>query len=129
MSGITERQGNCICVLSAKLGKPEPAGLERMSRMDASECIEELAKQLDNKGSFLAGNNLRLAPGAGNGTLSREAQTRLGLAAKLVHHQWALVMRKPQGEYREDFKRDVVDLFMLLGEVEQLVTAQLSAEA
>ena len=130
MDFITERQANCISVLCTKLNKAEPAGFERMSRRDASECIEELSKMLGGPASFQAANRSRLAPGAGNGALSREAQTRLGLAAKLVHHRWTACGKSPvTATGKSDFKMDVLELFALLGEVEQQLIAQFEGSA
>jgi hypothetical protein len=90
------------------------------SRQQASECIEELGSLVDGggKGSFQDASQLRFPNGSGNGGLSRDAQVRLGLAAKLVHHAWTGVGRSVF-ERRDSFKNDVMEMYAVLAEVEQ----------
>jgi len=123
MNDITDKQRRCIHVLCTKLSKPEPAGLDGWTRTQASECIEGLAKEVDKRGSFQDASQLQLHDAGGNRTppLTRDSQVRLGLAAKLTHQQWAMAKKSPVNGARDDFKREVVELYALLGEVEQQV--------
>lgn len=124
MNDITEKQERCIQVLSTKLGRAAPSGIEGWTRKQASECIEGLAKEADNsKGSFQDASQLKVANSAGNGSPSpsRDSQVRLGLAAKLVHHQWAMANKSPANGGRDAFKKEVAELYSLLNEVEQHV--------
>lgn len=125
VNGMTSRQHNCIRVLCRKLDKPVPIGVDDWTRRQASECIEELGRQIDSQVSFESAGQLQLHGAAGGGVavLSRDAQVRLGLAAKLVHQQWALARKKPINGAQEEFKKQVVDLYGLLGEVEQQIAA------
>ena len=97
MNGITERQENCVRVLSSKLGRPVPSGFEGWTRQRASECIEDLGKLVDGKGSFQDASQVQLGSGNGKGGLSRDAQVRLGLAAKLVHRRRPFATSVRQG--------------------------------
>jgi hypothetical protein len=125
VNGMTSRQHNCIRVLCRKLGKPVPIAVDDWTRRQASECIEELDKQVDSQGSFENAGQVQLHGAAGGGVavLGRDAQARLGLAAKLVHQQWALSRKRPILGAQEEFKKQVVELYGLLGEVEQQIAA------
>jgi hypothetical protein len=120
-NSMTEKQENCIHVLCTKLGRAAPDGMGSWTRRQASECIEELAKEVDgSKGAFQDASQLGPVNGVGSG-LSRDSQVRLGLAAKLVHHQWAMARKRPVNGARDEFKKEVAELFTLLNEVEQHV--------
>jgi len=107
---MTEEQAKFISHLSRSLGKQLPINWETMNRTDASAIIDKLKRERHKSG----GNE----NGPANVSFSREQQVRLGLAAKLMHQKWC-GLRWPVFQNRQQFKEEVVDLFSLLGEVEQ----------
>ncbi len=119
MNGATDKQLRCIRVLCSKLGKPVPRDIEDWSCKEASEYIGLVSRQVDSKDSFQDASQVHLQKVTnGSNELSREGQIRLGLAAKLVHQQWALSKKIPVNG-ADDFKKEVVELYNLLGEVEE----------
>lgn len=130
MSGadtITNRQVACIKGLSTRIGRPVPTGLDSMCRKEASEHIESLLGELKGGGAFQSADSieqqqLQVEPHAASSSrlLSRDERIRLGLAVKLVYQRWTS-KDKVVLQCRDEFKKDVKQLFLLLAEVEDAV--------
>ena len=123
MNGATDKQLRCIRVLCSKLGKPVPVGMDGWSREQASEYISSIGRQVDGRdfSQDVGQGQLQNRKANGSTGLSRDEQVRLGLASKLVHQQWAVARKRPINGAQEQFKKEVLDLYGLLGEVEQQV--------
>jgi len=60
---------------------------------------------------------------SGVASSGRDARFWLGLAAKLVHQRWALVGKRPVLGACDEFKKEVVELYELLCDVERRVAS------
>lgn len=125
---ITEKQVRCIRVLARKLKKTVPANLSQLSRKEASARIKELTDTIGHN-SFASGTNMRKQTqsidngnaqrqGNGRSAFTYEEQVRLGLATKLMHQKW-LNLQWPVFTWKDRFKKDVAELYILLGELQQ----------
>jgi len=128
---MTDKQRQCIRTLSLKTGRELPSNLEMMSKREASEHISELLEAVGNgrgpgqprsNGNGAASSGHETAGGNGQqNTLPRDAQIRLGMAAKLVYQQWSHLHHNAFEE-KEKFKENVVELYALIREVEEDIT-------
>lgn len=103
MEAITAKQQTDIRALCRERNADIPGRLAAMTRGEASSLIESLTG----------------AVAATNMELTREQQTRLGLAAKLVHQAWTAGRSVLATAQPERFKQEVLELYKLLGELQQ----------
>jgi len=119
---ITERQQRCIYALHRRMGTEMPAEIEKLDVRTASMYIERLKEQLDKPAQVGEEGGAKEASVAPTTMPTRclpfEERAMFGLAAKLVHQSYnaagkRVLLCKP------DVKKDVVETFHLLREIER----------